>query len=43
MPDMDVHQRPSPFLRPEPPAARLARSTVGWLLAAGIVVKKNKN
>jgi len=38
MTDRDVLPRSSPYLRPVPPAARLARSSVLWLLGAGIVV-----
>lgn len=36
--DKDVQPRVSPYLRPVPPAAHLARSTVTWLLGAGIAV-----
>jgi len=38
MTDKDVPPRVSPYLRPVPPAAHLARSTVTLLLAAGIVL-----
>ncbi len=38
MTDKDVQSRASPFLRPIPPAARLARSTVTFVLGAGIIV-----
>ncbi len=36
--DMDVQRRGARFLRPAPPAVRLARSTLSWLLGAGIAV-----
>jgi cell division protein FtsB len=38
MSDKDVPPRFSPYLRPVPPAADLARSTAAFLLGAGIVV-----
>ncbi len=36
--DKDVPPRPSPYLRPVPPAARLARSTVSLLIGVGFVL-----
>jgi cell division protein FtsB len=38
MSDKDVQPRLSPYLRPVPPAAHLARSTVSLLIVAGIVL-----
>ncbi len=38
MPDRDVPPPRSPFLRPDPPAARLARGSLPWLLAVGVLL-----
>jgi cell division protein FtsB len=38
MPDRDVPSASTPFLRPTPPAARLARGSLPWLLAVLVLL-----
>ena len=38
MPQRDAPSSRSPFLRPDPPAARLARGSLPWLLAVGVLL-----